>query len=105
MVCPWNRFAESSRESKFAAREYISWPLRDFLSLGDEDFRVLFSQSPVKRIGRERFLRNVCVALGNAGDESDLPALTDALRVEGQLIAEHARWAIDRIQAKANLVP
>ena len=104
-VCPWNRFAESSRESKFAARDYISWPLRDFLSLSDEDFRVLFSQSPVKRIGRERFLRNVCVALGNAGDESDLPALTHALRVEGQLIAEHARWAIDRIQAKANSVP
>ncbi len=100
-VCPWNRFAEASREAKFAARDYTAWPLRDFLSVSEEDFRVLFRQSPVKRIGRERFLRNVCVALGNVGDESDLPALTNALQAEGPLVGGHARWAIERIQAKA----
>ena len=100
-VCPWNRFAKASKESKFAARDYTSWPLRDFLALSDEDFRVLFSQSPVKRIGRERFLRNVCVALGNVGDESDLPALNDAVQGEKRLVAEHARWAIERINLKS----
>ena len=100
-VCPWNRFAKASKESKFAARDFIEWPLRDFLTISGEDFRVLFRQSPVKRIGRERFLRNVCVAIGNVGDESDLPALRNAVDSEKELVAEHARWAIDRIDRRS----
>ncbi|MCP4848561.1 MAG: tRNA epoxyqueuosine(34) reductase QueG [Verrucomicrobiaceae bacterium] len=100
-VCPWNRFAKASKESKFAARDYISWPLRDFLTISGEDFRVLFRQSPVKRIGHERFLRNICVALGNVGDEADLTALRDAAQGGNPLVAEHACWAIERIVKKS----
>ncbi len=74
--------------------------LRDYLDLDDEQFRELFRHSPIKRIKRRGFLRNVCVALGNAGDESDLPALERAGRDAEALIAEHARWAIDRIRTR-----
>jgi epoxyqueuosine reductase len=98
-VCPWNRFAQASKEARFAAREFLDVPLREFLSLDDETFGEMFRRSPVKRTGRERFLRNVCVALGNVGGEGDLPALK-AAEGEGELVAEHARWAIGRIRAR-----
>jgi epoxyqueuosine reductase len=100
-ACPWNRFAQSSRESAFAAREYVhGWALRDFLALDDEGFRRLFRKSPIKRIKRRGFLRNVCVALGNIGTREDLPALEKAAHDTEPLIAEHARWAIARLQAR-----
>jgi epoxyqueuosine reductase len=100
-ACPWNRFATAARESAFAARETIhAWPLRDFLRLDDEGFRALFRGSPIQRAKRRGFLRNVCVALGNIGTAEDLPALTAAARDPEPLIAEHAAWAIDRIQAR-----
>ena len=67
-ACPWNRFAQISRESAFAARPAVAqMRLRDFLALDDEQFRALFRGSPIKRIKRRGFLRNVCVALGNVG--------------------------------------
>lgn len=98
-VCPWNRFAQQSRESAFAAREYVhGWALRDFLALDDDAFRVLFRGSPIKRIKRRGFLRNVCTALGNVGSRDDLPALENAARDPEPLIAEHARWAIAQIE-------
>ncbi len=101
-VCPWNRFARESRESAFAAREFVTgWDLRDFLALDDEGFRRLFRKSPVKRTKRRGFLRNVCVALGNVGTVEDLPALERAARDEEPLIAEHARWAIAEIGENA----
>ena len=100
-ACPWNRFAAESRESAFAARRAtVGMPLREYLQLNDEDFRSLFRNSPIKRIKRRGFLRNVCVALGNVGDGSDLPALEEAARDPEPLIAEHARWAIRRIQER-----
>lgn len=100
-ACPWNRFAKTSREAAFLARkEVFSHSLRDFLSLDDEAFRKLFAKSPIKRIKRPRFLRNVCVALGNVGGPEDLPALEKASQDSDELIAEHARWAIARIQGK-----
>ncbi|CAN5505928.1 tRNA epoxyqueuosine(34) reductase QueG [soil metagenome] len=98
-ACPWNRFAQVSRESAFAARPMVAqMKLRDFLALDDEQFRSLFRGSPIKRIKRPGFLRNVCVALGNVGTEEDLPALAAVADDEEPLIAEHARWAIDRIR-------
>ncbi len=101
-VCPWNRFAEVSRESAFSARRStIGMALRDYLDLSDEAFRALFRNSPIKRIKRRGFLRNVCVALGNVGDETDLPALERAARDLEPLIAEHAAWAIDRIHERS----
>ncbi len=100
-ACPWNRFAQVSRESAFAARPAVAqMTLRDFLAVDEEQFRALFRGSPIKRIKRRGFLRNVCVALGNVGTAEDLPALVAAARDEETLIAEHARWAIAQIHAR-----
>ena len=75
--------------------------LRDFLDLDDDGFRTLFAKSPIKRIKRARFLRNVCVALGNTGTLDDLPALENAASDPDPLIAEHASWAIQRIHDRS----
>lgn len=99
-ACPWNRFASASREAAFAAGPAIGMQLRDYLSLDETQFRALFRRSPIKRIKRRGFLRNVCVALGNVGDRDDLPALNRAAADPEPLISEHASWAIERIQAR-----
>jgi epoxyqueuosine reductase len=98
-ACPWNRFARVSRESAFAARPTVAqMRLCDFLALDDKQFRALFRDSPIKRIKRRGFLRNVCVALGNVGTRDDLPALRKAALDHEPLVAEHAAWAIERIE-------
>jgi epoxyqueuosine reductase len=74
--------------------------LRDYLALDDARFRDLFRRSPIKRIKRRGFLRNVCVALGNAGTRADLPALKRAAADAEPLIAEHAAWAIAQIHTR-----
>ena len=100
-ACPWNRFASTSREASFHARESVfSMEMRDFLSLTDESFRALFTKSPIKRIKRPAFLRNVCVALGNTGTTNDLPALRQAALDPHPLVAEHALWAIAEIESR-----
>ena len=100
-ACPWNRFAKESREISFQARpEIFSHTLRDFLSMDAEDFRRVFEKSPIKRIKRPRFLRNVCVALGNTGTQEDIPALKQAATDPDPLISEHAEWAIREIHAR-----
>jgi epoxyqueuosine reductase len=102
-ACPWNRFASVSREAAFAAGPATQMPLRDYLALNDAQFRALFRHSPIKRIKRRGFLRNVCVALGNVGNHADLPALRRAAVDPEPLIAEHASWAIDRIRGRSDL--
>ncbi len=105
-VCPWNRFAAVSREAAFAARPATTaMLLRDYLALTDEEFRILFRGSPIKRIKRRGLLRNVCVALGNVGTLDDLPALERAASDPEPLVAEHATWAIERIQSRLQLHP
>jgi epoxyqueuosine reductase len=99
-ACPWNRFASISREAAFAAGPATQMPLRDYLALDDAQFRALFRRSPIKRIKRRGFLRNVCVALGNVGTRADLPALGRAATDPEPLIAEHATWASNRILAR-----
>jgi epoxyqueuosine reductase len=100
-ACPWNRFAAASREAAFQARPGTSGiALRDYLALTPEAFSALFKGSPIKRIKRRGLLRNVCVALGNVGIASDLPALELAAADPEPLIAEHARWAIEQIRAR-----
>ena len=100
-VCPWNRFAKVARETRFHARKAIfDHSLRDFLSLSEDDFRSVFAKSPIKRIKHNRFLRNVCVALGNTGDQDDLPALEMAAAHPDPLISEHANWAIAEIRGE-----
>lgn len=101
-ACPWNRFAVVAREAAYHARaEIFTRDARDFLAMDDESFRVIFRRSPIKRIKRARFLRNVCVALGNTGDRDDLPALEAAAADPDPLIAGHAAWAIGEITRRA----
>jgi epoxyqueuosine reductase len=99
-ACPWNRFAAMSHEAAFAAGPAIGMPLREFLALDDPQFREMFRGSPIKRIKRRGFLRNVCVALGNVGEAGDLPALERAALDVEPLIAEHAIWAIREIRRR-----
>jgi epoxyqueuosine reductase len=70
--------------------------------MNETKFRNLFWNSPIKRIKRRGFLRNVCVALGNVGTEEDLPALKAAAADHEPLIAEHAAWAIEQILVRAD---
>lgn len=100
-ACPWNRFAETSREAAFAASpSTVGMALRDYLELTDEQFRALFRSSPIKRIKRRGFLRNVCVALGNVGTEDDLPSLRRVMNDPDPLLAEHSAWAVERIRLR-----
>jgi epoxyqueuosine reductase len=102
-ACPWNRFAQVSSESAFAARKSTTaFSLRDYLALNEAEFRELFRNSPIKRIKRRGFLRNVCVALGNVGTSEDLPALRLATLDPEPLIAEHAAWAIEQIVVRVS---
>jgi epoxyqueuosine reductase len=102
-ACPWNKFAQISHEATFQARETVfSQNLRDFLTLTDESFRALFAKSPIKRIKRPAFLRNVCVALGNVGTLDDLQALRCLVDDEHPLISEHANWAVQEIQRRCH---
>lgn len=101
VVCPWNRFAQVSHEATFQARESVfNMRLRDMLKLTDDAFRTLFAKSPIKRIKRPAFLRNVCVVLGNVGTADDLSALADAAQDPHPLISEHAKWAVDEIRKR-----
>jgi epoxyqueuosine reductase len=105
-ACPWNRFAQISQETAFAARHSTTgMSLRDYLNLDDNEFRALFRNSPIKRIKRRGFLRNVCVALGNVGNASDLPVLDRAAADPEPLIAEHAKWAIHQIRSRHGINP
>jgi len=99
-VCPWNRFAEAGREAKLAARADLVAPaLRDLARLDDAAFRALFAGSPVKRIGRNRFLRNVAIAIGNSGDHALLPEVVRLSAEADAVLAEAAAWAVARLQA------
>jgi epoxyqueuosine reductase len=99
-VCPWNKFAREANLMKPHARPELAAPdLAELLSLDDAAFKRRFAGTPVVRTRRRGLLRNVCVALGNVGDASSLPALRRAAEDPEPLIAEHARWAIERIEA------
>ena len=98
-VCPWNKFAAEAREIKYAARpELIAPSLRDLAGLDDTAFRALFSGSPVKRIGRDRFVRNVLYAIGNSGDAGLRDVAAGLADDSAEDVADAARWAIGRLQ-------
>jgi len=97
-VCPWNRFAPAAKEARLHARALDGWTLERFLTLDEAGFSALFGGSPVLRAGRRGFLRNVCVALGNRGEEHSAPALLAALRDDPEpLVRGHAAWALGEI--------
>jgi epoxyqueuosine reductase len=97
-VCPWNKFAEAAREMKFFAREVLRAPLLSELSqLDDAAFRALFRKSAVKRIGRDRFVRNVLIAIGNSAD-GDLAVCAERLLDDASpLVRGAAIWALGRL--------
>ncbi|MFT9366341.1 MAG: tRNA epoxyqueuosine(34) reductase QueG [Gluconobacter sp.] len=98
-VCPWNRFAERARHIKLQARpELVAPKLEELVRLDDATFRTFFSGSPIKRIGRNRFVRNVLIAIGNSADPSLLPAAQDLLTDPDPDIAETAQWAIKQLE-------
>jgi epoxyqueuosine reductase len=103
VACPWNKFAREGKLMKEHARADLAVPdLLELLALDDADFKVRFAGTPILRTKRRGLLRNVCVALGNIGDETVLPALRKAAEDTEPLIAEHARWAMEQILARGN---
>lgn len=97
-VCPWNKFASAASEAKLQARhDLLAPPLNEFLSLDDAGFRTLFSGSPVKRIGRDRFLRNVLIAAGNSGSVDLLARSEELLMDSSALVRGAAVWAVSQL--------
>jgi len=97
-VCPWNKFAESAREARVRARDGLVSPrLADLAALDDAAFRTLFSKSPVKRIGRDRFVRNVLYAIGNSGDPDLIPVTLGLLDDPAPVVRGAAVWALSRL--------
>jgi len=99
-VCPWNKFAAVASEAAFHARQTLRAPaLADLAALDDAAFRSLFSKSPIKRIGRDRFVRNVLYAIGNSGDARLAPVARARLNDASPLVQDAADWAISRLNA------
>jgi len=97
-ACPWNKFAQAASEAKLAARADLREPaLADLLELDDAGFRAFFSGSPIKRIGRDRFVRNVLVAAGNSGDASLAAGVRALLDDASPLVRGAAIWALARL--------
>ena len=98
-VCPWNKFAVAGRDARLAARADLrAPPLAELAGLDDAAFRARFSGSPVKRIGRNRFVRNVLYAIGNSGDR-DLRQVARSLASDPDpAVADAALWAVDRLE-------
>jgi epoxyqueuosine reductase len=97
-VCPWNKFAIEAAEMKLRPRPELTAPsLAALAALDDASFRTLFAGSPVKRIGRNRFVRNVAIAIGNSGDPALVPALAPLLGDPDPIVADAARWALARL--------
>ena len=102
-VCPWNKFARRTEEYAFLPRAELTAPrLADLAELDDWTFRSVFSGSPIKRTGRDRFVRNVLIAIGNCGDATVLPAATGLLRDPSPLVRAMAVWASQRLAPPAD---
>jgi epoxyqueuosine reductase len=98
-VCPWNKFASVAREAGLHARETLrAPPLAELAALDDAGFRALFAASPIKRIGVDRFLRNVLYAVGNSGQRALARTAQAHLHASDETVREAARWALDRLE-------
>ena len=97
-VCPWNRFAQVSRHAKLRPRPELTAPyLAELGALDDAGFRALFAGSPIKRIGRDRFARNVAIAIGNSADPALLPTAARLAADPDPVVAESGAWAAARL--------
>ena len=102
-VCPWNKFAQTSREAKFLARaDLVAPPLAELAAMDEPAFRSFFSGGPIKRIGFARFLRNVLVAIGNSGDAGLAPLAAARLDDASPLVRGMAVWALSRLLSPEN---
>ena len=101
-VCPWNRFARATPHDKLRARAEFTAPrLAQLAALDDAGFRTMFSGSPIKRIGRGRFVRNVAIAIGNSADAALLPVASRLTGDTSAVVAEAAQWACERLSTGA----
>jgi epoxyqueuosine reductase len=102
-VCPWNRFADTARRNQaFVPRAELAAPaLADLLALDDAAFRTVFAGSPIKRIGRNRMVRNAAIAAGNSGSAALVEPLRKLVSDEDPVVAEAASWALERLSAPA----
>ncbi|SFP98060.1 epoxyqueuosine reductase [Roseivivax halotolerans] len=99
-VCPWNKFAAEASDIRYAAREDLLAPdLAELASLDDAGFRARFSGSPIKRIGRDRFVRNVAYAIGNSGSARLRPAAAALAEDPDETVRDAALWALARLPA------
>ncbi|MEH2481208.1 epoxyqueuosine reductase [Nitrobacteraceae bacterium AZCC 2146] len=100
-ACPWNKFAQEGREIKLAARDELrAPPLAELADLDDAAFRALFTKSPVKRIGRDRFIRNVLIAIGNSNDASLVSKAERLLSDESAVVRGAAVWALSQLMER-----
>ena len=100
-ACPWNKFAVAASEARYLAREELTAPrLAELAALDDAAFRLMFSGSPVKRVGRDRFVRNVLYAIGNSGIEELLPVAAGLADDADETVADAARWAAGRLVSR-----
>ena len=100
-VCPWNKFAQTAREAKVKAREDLIEPkLANLLTFDDATFRKFFSGSPIKRIGRNQFIRNVLIAAGNSRDGELVPSILPHLCDGDPVVRGAAIWALSRLSGK-----
>ncbi|WP_261331719.1 tRNA epoxyqueuosine(34) reductase QueG [Maritalea mobilis] len=98
-ACPWNKFAVEATEMRYAARpDFLSPRLEELAGLDDAGFRAMFSGSPIKRIGRDRFVRNVLYAIGNSGEARLRPVAQGLMNDPDPAVADAARWAVERLQ-------
>jgi len=98
-VCPWNKFAVAARDMRYRPREgMVLPPLAELAQLDDAGFRARFAGSPIKRIGRDRFVRNVLYAIGNSLDQSLIPVAQSLCDDPDAAVADAARWAVARLQ-------
>jgi epoxyqueuosine reductase len=98
-ICPWNKFARAASEARYAARAAGPAPLAELAALDDAGFRARFRGSAVKRIGRDRFVRNVLYAIGNSGDRRLAPAAARLSADPDPAVADAAAWALGRLAA------
>ena len=97
-VCPWTKFSQAAVAPNLQARTNLNAPkLSELSEMDDAAFRKFFSKSPIKRTGHKRYLRNILIAIGNSDDRSLLPVVKSLTSNRSSLIADTARWALNRL--------